>query len=374
MYLHEIKHWWNFRFDAEAILSTLGRVRAKQGRLMGDFQSLGFSANIEETIDNLSIELRNSSLIEGENLPIEQIRSSIARRLGVEKAGLVTSSRYIDGIVEMMLDATNNYNQELSDSRLFGWHNTLFPTGRNGLYEIAVGQYRTGDMQVVSGPMGHETVHYEAPSSERVPQEMSLFIEWFNKENSLDPLIKAAEAHLRFVTIHPFDDGNGRIARALTEMLLCRADESSKRFYSLSNQIFLDKNNYYRILEQTQKDDGDISEWLNWFLTTLEKALDHSAQNLSAIIEKAKFWQSHAGEQFNHRQKKLLDMQFEGFFGKLSTGKWAKIAKCSTDTALNDINDLVSRGILRKDVGRGRSTSYYIYLEKPLSAPETETE
>ena len=358
MYIHEYKEWWKFRYDASSVLHKLAEVRAQQGRLLGELSAVGFSLQDEAQLTNLSIEIVKSSEIEGEMLNLEQVRSSIALRLGIPTAGIVRTSRYIEGVVEMMLDATQNYAQPLTDMRLFGWHNVLFPSGMSGLYQIDVAKYRTHVMQVVSGPMGRETVHYEAPEPERVPKEMAHFLEWFNGNDPLDPVLKAAIAHFWFVAIHPFDDGNGRIARALTEQLLSRADETSKRFYSMSNQIQLDKKRYYEVLESTQKDDGDITEWLLWFLECLDRSLKATNETLASVLAKARFWETHSETTFNERQKKLINLLFDGFFGKLNTGKWAKIAKCSTDTALNDINDLVKKGVLKKSEEGGRSTNY----------------
>lgn len=358
MYIHEYSEWWKFRYDASAVLHKLAEVRAQQGRLLGELSAVGFSLQDEAQLTNLSIEIVKSSEIEGEMLNLEQVRSSIALRLGIPTAGIVRTSRYIEGVVEMMLDATQNYAQPLTDMRLFGWHNVLFPSGMSGLYPIDVAKYRTHVMQVVSGPMGRETVHYEAPEPERVPKEMAHFLEWFNSNDPIDPVLKAAIAHFWFVAIHPFDDGNGRIARALTEQLLSRADETSKRFYSMSNQIQLDKKRYYEVLENTQKDDGDITEWLLWFLECLDRSLKATNETLASVLAKARFWETHSETTFNERQKKLINLLFDGFFGKLNTGKWAKIAKCSTDTALNDINDLVKKGVLKKSEEGGRSTNY----------------
>ena len=358
MYLHEYDNWWNFTFDTSAVMNRLAAVRALQGRLLGELSSIGFSLQNEAQLTNISLEIVKSSEIEGEMLNLEQVRSSVARRLGIPTAGVVRTSRYVDGVVEMMLDATHNYTALLTDERLFGWHNVLFPTGMSGLYTIDVAKYRTHVMQVVSGPLGFETVHYQAVETERVPEEMVRFTKWFTEDNSNDPILKAAIAHFWFVTIHPFDDGNGRIARALTEMLLSRADETSKRFYSMSNQIQIDKNRYYDVLEKTQKGEGDITEWLLWFLDCLENSIKSTSETLSLVLRKARFWESHSEMKFNDRQKKLINMLFDDFFGKLNTSKWAKIAKCSTDTALNDINDLIGKGVLKKNEEGGRSTNY----------------
>lgn len=329
-----------------------------QGRLLGELSSMGFSLQNEAQLTNISIEIVKSSEIEGEMLNMEQVRSSVAQRLGISMAGMVRTSRYVDGVVEMMLDATHDYLKPLTDERLFGWHNVLFPNGMSGLYTIDVAKYRTHVMQVVSGPMGFETVHYQAVEPERVPMEMERFIKWFNEDDTCDRVLKAAIAHLWFVTIHPFDDGNGRIARALTEMLLSRADETPRRFYSMSNQIQLDKNRYYNVLESVQKGEGDVTEWLLWFLDCLEHSIKATSETLSSVLRKAEFWETHSEMRFNERQKKLINMLFDGFFGKLNTSKWAKIAKCSSDTALNDINDLICKGVLKKNAEGGRSTNY----------------
>ena len=357
-YIHDYENWWQFRYDSELIVNDLGRVRAKQGQLIGRMLSLGFDSQDEAMLSNMSLELVRSSEIEGEVLNLAEVRSSIARRLGIETAGLVPVSRYIEGVVEMQLDATQNYDKPLTHDRLFGWHNVLFPTGMSGLYRIDVGKYRSGDMQVVSGAMGKEKVHYQAPAAHRVPAEMDRFIDWVNNNHEIDPVLKAAIAHLWFVSIHPFDDGNGRIARALTDMLLARSEDCSKRFYSISAQIKLQQKEYYQVLERTQYGDGDITSWLLWFLRCFEHALDSTHETLAAVMRKAAFWERHRDVDFNERQRKLLSMQFDGFFGKLTSSKWAKIAKCSSDTALNDINDLIAKGILRKANAGGRSTNY----------------
>ena len=319
MYLHQRNNWWEFRYDKEAVMNKLGPVRAKQGLMLGRMLSLGFDFQDEAMLTTMSLELVRSCEIEGEVLNLTEVRSSIARRLGINTAGLVPASRYVEGIVEMLLYATQHYVKPLSDDRRFGWHNVLFPTGRSGFYAIEVAKYRTGEMQVVSGPMGHEIVHYEAPKPERVPEEMHRFIDWVNADNGTDPVLKAGIAHLWFVSIHPFDDGNGRITRAITDMLLARSEHSAKRFYSMSNEMKILQKEYYDVLEKTQKGDGDITAWLLWFL--------------------------------------------DCFFRKLTSGEWAKIGKCSTDTALNDFKDLVKKGILRKNDEGGRSTNYSLVTE-----------
>lgn len=359
-YIHEHDNWWQFRYDSQRIMTELGRVRTKQGDVMGRMLSLGLVSQDEAVLSNMSLELVRSSEIEGEKLNLEEVRSSIARRLGIETAGLVPVSRYVDGVVEMQLDATQNYDKPLTHDRLFGWHNVLFPTGRSGLYRIEVGKYRSGDMQVVSGAMGKEKVHYQAPSPERVPAEMERFIVWINNCEEIDAVLKAAIAHLWFVSIHPFDDGNGRITRALTDMLLARSEKCDKRFYSISAAIRAQQKEYYEVLERTQRGNGDITDWLLWFLDCFEQALDSTKDTLSSVIRKTDFWERHRDVSFNERQRKLLNMQFDGFFGKLTSSKWAKIAKCSSDTALNDINDLIAKGILRKSDEGGRSTNYVL--------------
>lgn len=363
-YIHDYDNWWQFRYDSHRIMNELGRVRSKQGQIVGRMLSLGYDSQDEAVLSNMSMELVRSTEIEGERLNLQEVRSSIARRLGMATAGLVPSSRYVEGVVEMQLDATQHYSSPLSPERLFGWHNVLFPTGLSGLYSIEVGKYRSGEMQVVSGAMGMEKVHYQAPSADRVPAEMERFISWVNGDENIDAVLKAAIAHLWFVSIHPFDDGNGRIARALTDMLLARSEGCSKRFYSISVEMRLRQREYYKVLERTQQGEGDITEWVLWFLHCFEQALDTARDALSSVLRKAGFWERNRNVPFNERQRKLLNMQFDGFFGKLTTGKWAKIAKCSTDTALNDIRDLVEKGVLRKTEEGGRSTNY-VLVEEP---------
>ena len=362
-YIYDNENWWQFRYDGQQIMNELGRVRAKQGIVLGRMLSLGFVFQNEAALSNMSLELVRSSEIEGERLNLEEVRSSIARRLGIETAGLVPVSRYVEGVVEMQLEATQNYDKPLSHDRLFGWHNVLFPTGMSGLYRIDVGKYRSGEMQVVSGAMGKEKVHYQAPSADRVPAEMGRFIDWVNNDEDIDGVLKAAIAHLWFVSIHPFDDGNGRITRALTDMLLARSEKCSKRFYSMSAEIRVLQKEYYDVLERTQHGDGEITEWLLWFLGCFEQALDSTQDTLSSVMRKADFWDHHRDVTFNERQRKLLNLQFDGFFGKLTSSKWAKIAKCSSDTALNDINDLITKGILKKSDEGGRSTNYILVDE-----------
>ena len=358
MYLHERENWWKFTYDSHKVMTELGKVRAKQGLMLGRMSSLGFDFQEDALLTTLSQELVSSSEIEGELLDRQQVRSSIARRLGIETAGMVGTSRYVEGVVEMLLDATQRYAEPLTDARLFGWHNVLFPIGMSGLYKIEVAQYRSGEMQVVSGAMCKEKVHYEAPKPERLAEEMERFISWVNAESEVDEVVKAAITHLWFVTIHPFDDGNGRIARALTDMMLARSERTSKRFYSMSAVIKLMRSEYYEVLERTQRGDGDITEWLLWFLRCFDAALDSTEENLSAVLARARYWEHFAKEEINERQRKIINLQFDGFFGKLTSSKWAKIAKCSSDTALNDIKDLLGKGMLVKNGEGGRSTNY----------------
>jgi Fic family protein len=339
----------------------LAETRNLQGRLLGKMESLGFDLQDEAVLNTLTTEIVKSSEIEGENLDIQQVRSSIARRLGIELAGAIESERHIDGIVEMMLDATQRHKLPLTKERLFGWHAALFPSGWSNIYKITVADWRkdtTGPMQVVSGPMGKEKVHFQAPDSDRIEGEMLEFINWIETETETDPVLKAAISHLWFVTIHPFDDGNGRITRAITEMLLARSDNSVKRFYSLSSQIRNERKQYYEMLEKTQKGNSEITEWIIWFLKCLDNAFASTTESLSRILQKAEFWKTHSKTIFNERQQKILNKLLDGFTGKLTTSKWAKICKCSQDTALRDIQNLIEKGILQKEASGGRSTNY----------------
>lgn len=323
--------------------------------------ALGFQLRAEAVLATLTEDVLKSSEIEGEVLDKEQVRSSIARRLGMDIGALALADRHVEGVVEMMLDATQNYAAPLTTERLFGWHAALFPTGRSGLSKIVVGAWRddsSGPMQVVSGPIGREKVHYEAPAAGLVADEMAAFLEWFESDAPIDPVLKAAIAHLWFVTIHPFDDGNGRIARAIADMALARSEKSPQRFYSMSAQIRQERKVYYDLLETTQKGDLEVTGWLEWFLACLGRAFDGAEATLSNVLAKARFWDAHAGAAFNERQRKMLNLLLEGFDGKLTNAKWATLAKTSPDTALRDLNDLVARGVLVKDPAGGRSTSY----------------
>lgn len=357
-YIYEQKNWTDFSWDDKAINSVFGEVRLMQGKIIGQMNSLGFTAKEEATLNALTLDIVKSSEIEGELLNYEQVRSSIARRLGINTAGLVPSSRHIEGIVEMMLDATQRYDLPLTEKRLFGWHAALFPTGYSGTYKIEVGKYRTGEIQVVSGAMGKEKVHYEAIKHEHVKAEMNKFLKWFNNDKKLDPVLKAAIAHFWFIIIHPFDDGNGRIGRAIIDMLLARAESSGERFYSMSGQILIERKRYYEILQKVQHSTGDITEWLDWFLHCLKNAMLATENTTQKIMQKAAFWKMHEQTPINERQRLMLNKLFDGFEGKLQSSKWAKITKTSTDTALRDIKDLVEKGILKRTEEGGRNVNY----------------
>lgn len=360
-YIHEQSDWPRFRWSEEAISGALAAVRHRQGRLIGRMEALGFDLRSEAVLATLTEDVVKSSEIEGERLDIEQVRSSIARRLGIDIGALAPVDRDVEGVVEMMLDATQNYDRALTEARLFDWHASLFPTGRSGMTRIAVGAWRgesAGPMQVVSGPYGRERVHFEAPAAARLPGEMAAFLDWFEGKTGIDPVLKAAVAHLRFATIHPFEDGNGRIARAIADMALARSEASPQRFYSMSAEIRLERKDYYTALERAQKGDLDITDWLVWFLTCLDRAIEGAEYILANVIRKATFWRALEMQPLNERQRTMINRLFEGFEGKLTSSKWAKLTKVSPDTALRDITDLLARGILIKDDGGGRSTSY----------------
>lgn len=363
LYIHEHTDWPEFCWDATALTQPLAAVRHRQGRFIGRMESLGFALRQEAALETLTEEIEKSSAIEGETLDRKQVRSSVARRLGMDIGALPPIDRTVEGVVEMTLDATLRFEAPLTADRLFDWHAALFPTGRSGLRRIRVGAWRddsAGPMQVVSGPIGHERAHYEAPAASRLDREMVRFLTWFNDEAPMDPVLKASLAHLWFVTVHPFDDGNGRIARAIADMALARSEHTSQRFYSMSAQIRAERNAYYGILERTQKDTLDVTPWMKWFLGCLDRAFDGAEGVLGAVLRKARFWESYAGEPFNDRQRLLLNRLLDGFEGKLTSSKWAKIAKCSQDTAYRDILDLLGRGILFKEPAGGRSASYVL--------------
>jgi Fic family protein len=359
-YIHELSDWPRFQWDNGRLSAPLAGARHVQGRLIGQMEALGFGLREEAVVRTLTEDVVKSSEIEGEQLDADQVRSSVARRLGLDVGGLQPADRHVEGVVEMMLDATQRYDQPLTSERLFGWHASLFPTGRSGMHPITVGGWRddrTAPMQVVSGPVGRERVHFEAPAAERLDVEMQQFLAWFNGDAATEPVLKAALAHLWFVTIHPFDDGNGRIARAIADMSLARSEGSSQRFYSMSAQIREERGEYYGILERTQKGTLDVTPWIEWFLGCLTRAIDRAQAALSGVMEKARYWELR-DVPLNERQRLVINRMLEGFEGKLTTSKWAALTKSSNDTALRDIQQLVERGVLVRNPGGGRSTSY----------------
>lgn len=360
-YIHQRTNWTDFTWDNKKVLLKLSETRNLQGRLLGRMESLGFDLQNEAMLNTLTLDVVKSSEIEGEILEQEQVRSSIARRLGIDIAGAVDSERHVDGVVEMMLDATQKYKEPLTKERLFSWHSALFPTGWSSMYKITVAEWRKdtkGPMQVVSGPLGREKVHFQAPDADRIDSEIEKLLAWIENEDEVDPVLKAAISHLWFVTIHPFEDGNGRITRAITDMILARSDKSVRRFYSMSAQIRVERSQYYEILEKTQKGDSDITEWILWFLECLKNAIYSTNDILGKVLQKAEFWKLHSTTILNERQQKMVNRLLDGFLGKLSTTKWGKICKCSQDTALRDIQDLIKKDILQKNSSGGRSTSY----------------
>ena len=360
-YIWQQEDWPQWRYDALSLMGLLGQIHRAQGNLLGRMQTFGPALREQATLEILTEDVVKTSEIEGEHLNPDTVRSSIARRLGVDIGALAAADRHVDGVVEMVLDATTKYQLALTPQRLFDWHAALFPTGYCGMAQIRTGTWRddsNGPMQVVSGPVGRQTVHFEAPPANRLDTEMSQLLTWFNNHNQADPLIKAGLAHLWFVTIHPFDDGNGRIARAVGDMALARADESPQRFYSLSAQIQRERKGYYDVLERTQKGSLDVTEWLQWFLDCLLRAMQGAEATLSGVLDKANFWQRWASTPMNERQIKLLNRLLDGFEGNLTSSKWAAIAKCSPDTALRDINELIEFGVLKRAPGGGRSTAY----------------
>ena len=359
-YIYQNKNWTDFTWDDKAINAVFGEVKLLQGKLIGHMNALGFNAKEEVALSALTMDIVKSSEIEGELLNYDQVRSSIARHLGINTAGLVPSSRHIEGVVEMMLDATQRYQMSLTQKRLLGWHAALFPTGYSGPYKIVTGKYRTGEMQVVSGAMGKEKVHYEAIKPEFVKAEMDLFLQWYNTDERLDPVLKAAIAHFWFIIIHPFDDGNGRIGRAIADMLLSRAEKSGERFYSMSGQILIERKRYYEVLQKVQHSSGDITEWLNWFLHCLKNAMLSTEEITQKVLRKAEFWKQYEHTPINERQRLMLNKLLEDFEGKLQTSKWAKITKTSNDTALRDIKDLVLKGILKQTEDSGRNANYVL--------------
>ncbi len=365
MYIHELKEWPDLSWNRAKLGDELARVRHLQGRLLGRMEALGFGLREEATLQTLTQDVLKTSEIEGEKLDAELVRSSIARRMGMDVGATSQIDRHVEGIVEAMLDATSKYAEALTEDRLFAWHAALFPTGRSGMREITVGEWRTeasGPMQVVSGPLGRERVHFEAPTHNRLKKEMARFLKWFNTPDGTDPVIKSALAHFWFVTIHPFEDGNGRIARAIADMVLAQSEKSSQRFYSMAAQIQRERKDYYNVLERCQKGALDITVWVEWFLHCLKHAIGSSEKTLEAVLAKAQFWKLHAGASLNERQRTIINRLLDGFEGKLTSSKWAKLTKCSQDTALRDISDLLTREILAKDEAGGRSTSYTLRL------------
>lgn len=362
-YIHEHKDWPAFKWSAETLSSLVANIRHKQGLLLGRMSVLGFQLRNEASLENLTTDVVQSSAIEGEHLNPEQVRSSIAKKLGIDIGGTASIDRHVEGIVEMMLDATQHYDTPLTKDRLFGWHAALFPTGRSGMHPITVGGWRlpeAGAMQIVSGAIGREHVHFTAPDAERLDLEMNAFVIWFNNSGSDDPVVKAAIAHFWFVTIHPFEDGNGRMARAVADMTLARSDHSPQRFYSMSAQIEQERKEYYAHLEICQKGDLDITPWIHWFLSCLGRAIEGADETLSGVLRKTQLWEKINQEPVNERQRSMINRLLDNFVGKLTTSKYAKLTKCSPDTALRDIQELIRRGILVQNPAGGRSTSYQL--------------
>jgi Fic family protein len=376
MYIHERKNWTNFTWDSDQLSPILASVRHLQGRLLGRMESLGFDLIERATLESLILDVVDTSRIEGEFLNPELVRSSIARKLGIENADFLKTPRNIEGIVDVILDATQNFDQPLTKTRLLGWHNSLFQTGFSGYQRIDVARYRSGGMKVVSGNFGREKIHFEAPTADRVPHEMEQFLNWLNNDTSLDLVLKSIIAHFWFVTIHPFDDGNGRIARAILDMWLAKSDHSNIRFYSLSNQIFKEHKHYHRIIEQTQKGTSDITRYLVWFLGCFERALLASEQNLQIILDKAHFWDRHKSTNVNDRQRYVINFLYDNYnneVGFLRTSTYAKLAKCSTDTALRDLQDLVAKQMLKAE-DSGKKTNYAIVSPKNIRIPSIKDE
>lgn len=361
MYIHQLKEWPKFQWDTARLADPLALVRHRQGRLIGRMESLGFRLQQEAVLQTLTADVVKSSEIEGERLEAEQVRSSIARRLGMDVGALKPADRHVEGVVEMVLDATRHYDQPLTAERLFAWHAALFPTGRSGMRKIRTGAWRddaAGPMEVVSGAIGNERVHFTAPPAERLELEMTAFLDWFNRPVAVDEVLKAGLSHLWFVTIHPLDDGNGRVARAIADMALARSERSPQRFYSMSTQLRQEREAYYDILERTQKATMDVTPWMDWFLGCLGRAIDGAQAALGAVLAKARFWESVRGVPLNERQTLVLNRLLDGLEGKLTTSKYAKLTKSSPDTALRDILPLVEKGILVRGPEGGRSTSY----------------
>lgn len=366
IYIWQKDNWPQFSWNESEINDLLIEVHRSQGILLDRMRMFGIEQRNNSLVESMTDEILNSSNIEGERLDHDSVRSSLAKHLRIEIEGLPNTNHYIDGIVQVMLDATSNHEKALTKDRLFNWHAALFPTGRSGYFPITVANWRQGEepMQVVSGALGKEKIHFEAPHSSMVPEMMNVFLDWLEKENNIDPFVKAAIAHIWFVTIHPFDDGNGRICRTITEMLLSRADKSKHRYYSLSSEIMLQRKLYYEILEATQKGNLNITDWIEWFLQALTNALNTSIAKTDSLIQKVSFWDTHRNCALNERQRKIINMLFDGFEGNLTSSKWAKINKCSQDTANRDINDLLDKQILRRNKEGGRSTNYVLVRQQ----------
>lgn len=360
MYIYDQMGWPKFTWQDERLRDLLIGVRYQQGLLLGGMRSIGFQFSDETVLAALSQDVLKSSEIEGEVLDKSAVRSSVARHLGMEVAALGPVDRNVEGVVKMILDATQNYEEDITQERLFAWHASLFPTGYSGITKIRVAGWRTGSVQIVSGKIGRETIHFEGPPAKKVPHQMAMFLKWCNSQTPIDPVLKAGLAHLWFVTIHPFEDGNGRIARAICDLFLARSEKTVKRFYSLSEYIQRERKSYYEVLEFTQKGELDVTLWLEWFLHCLEKAVGGGLSTFDKLLEKSRYWESIAHISLNERQKKLINLMLDGFFEKLTTSKWAKIAKCSQDTAYRDILELMNRGILDKSPDGGRSSSYLL--------------
>jgi Fic family protein len=362
-YVHERTDWPAFRWDTKALAPAVAEARARQAHLLGRMAAVGFDLRTDADLETMTTDVLRTSAIEGEVLDPAQVRSSLAKRLGLDLHGAARVDRHVDGAVEMLLDATRNCNEKLTADRLFGWHAAMFPTGRSGMLSILVGQYRddsTGPMQVVSGPMGREKVHYQAPDAKRLNKEMAAFLKWVNTKDDVDPLVKAALGHFWFVTLHPFEDGNGRMARAVADLLLARADGSPQRFYSMSAQILKERKKYYDLLERSQSGSLDVTDWLLWFMACLQRAVAASEEMLASVLRKHQFWQTHAKTVLNPRQVKVLTMLFDGFEGNLTSSKYAKLSKTSQDTASRDLTDLVAKKVLKKGKAGGRSTHFVL--------------
>jgi len=365
-FIYQLTEWPKFRWDHNTLAVPLADIRYRQGRLLGRMEGLGFSLQQEAELETLTLDVVKSSEIEGENLNMDQVRSSVARRLGMDIAGAIPANRNVEGVVEMMLDASQNFDKPLTEDRLFAWHAALFPTGRSGMRKIIVGGWRDdadGPMEVVSGPIGKERVHYQAPAASLLDKEMARFFDWANESDGTDPVLRAALAHLWFATIHPFDDGNGRIARAIADWALARSENSPQRFYSMSAQIRAERGDYYDALERTQRRTTDVTDWITWFLACLGRSIDAAGTALAEVLAKARFWERAGGIALNERQRRVLNRVPDGFEGKLTRSKWAKLAKCSQDTALRDITLLVGHGLLARNPGGGRNTSYRLVTD-----------